>query len=209
MGFSSRNSQSMGTEFHHSRWVVPLWIFPVLQFNTAPLIARDTCNPHIPGTLFVGSQQFSWTWSWSKQSYRRVLHNEVTSSHRPAALPAAAQTTGTKTKWHKSCTSLQNNSDVEVSLLVCVQWHRQRAGKKFKTGMNQAQKTWKLLGCKSIIPSTHYHFVPGSVFRTTHKERVLKSTASSVWAIQSNLSQEMVCAPLASSNSAYNHQNYT
>lgn len=36
------------------------------------------------------------------------------------------------------------------------------------------------LGCKCIIPSTDYHFVPGSTLRPTHTERVLKSTTSSV-----------------------------
>lgn len=130
----------MGVGFHHTRWVVPLWIFPALQFYTASLIATDTCYPHALGTLFVGSQQLSWTWSWSKQSYRRVLHNKVTSSHRPAALPAAAQTTATKNKWHKSCTSRQNNSDLEVSPLLCVQWHKQRAGKNARQGWTKFRK---------------------------------------------------------------------
>lgn len=131
---------SMGIEFHHSPRVVPLWIFPALQIYTSLLIARDTCNPHTLGTLSVGSQQFSWTWSWSKQSYRRVLHNEVTSSHRPAALPAAAQTTGTKNKWHNSCTSLQNYSDLAVSPLICVQWHKWRAGKNARQGWIKLRK---------------------------------------------------------------------
>lgn len=124
----------------HSLKVVPLWIFPALQFDTSLLIARDTCNPHALGTLFVGSQQFSWTWPWSKLSYRRVLHNEVTSSHRPAASPAAAQTTGTKNKCHNSCTSLQNDSDLAPSPLLCVQWHKRRAAKNARQGWIKLRK---------------------------------------------------------------------
>lgn len=144
MGFPSRNSsQSTGIEFHHTCWVVPLRIFPALQFYTSLLIARDTCNPHALGTLFVGSQQFSWTGSWSKKSYRKVLHNKVTSSHRPAALPvAAAQTTGAKNKGHNSysCTSLQNDSDLAASLLLSVQWHERRAGKNARQGWTKLRK---------------------------------------------------------------------
>lgn len=141
MDFSSRNSQSVGIEFHHTCWVVPLWIFPALQFYTSLLMARDTCNQHTPGTQFVVSQQFSWTWSWNKQSYRRVLHNKVRSSHRPGALPAAAaQTTGTKIKWHNSCTSLQNYLDLTASLLLSVKWHEQRAGKNTRQGWTKLRK---------------------------------------------------------------------
>lgn len=68
----------------------------------------------------LSAVQLDVTGECYKQSYRRVLHNEVTSSHRPAALSAAAQTTDTKNKWHKSCTSLQNNSGWELSPLLCV-----------------------------------------------------------------------------------------
>lgn len=180
MDFSSRNSQSVGREFHHTCWVVPLWIFPALQFYTSLLMARDTCNQHTPGTQFVVSQQFSWTWSWNKQSYRRVLHNKVRSSHRPGALPAAAaQTTGTKIKWHNSCTSLQNYLDLTASLLLVFN-DMSRELAKIQDRAEPSSGNTETLGCKCIIPSTDYHFVPGSTLRPTHTERVLKSTTSSV-----------------------------
>lgn len=174
-GFSSKNSRSVGKEFHHAGCVVPLWIFPALQFYTSPLIGRDTCSPHALGTQFVGSQQFRWTWPGSKQSYRRVLHNEVMSSHRPAVLLAAAQSTGTKNKWHNSCTSLQNDSDLAASPLLCVQQHSRELVKMLESSSENTET----LGCKYLTRSPD-HFAPGSILRTTHKERVLKSATRRV-----------------------------
>lgn len=186
--------------------VVGLWIFPALQFHTSLLIARDTCNPHALGTLFVGSQQFSWTWSWSKQSYRRVFHNEVTSSHRPAALPAAAQTTGTENKWHNSCTSLQNYSDLAVSPPICVQWHKWRAGKNARHGWIKLQKH-RNFRMQVYDPQ---HRLPFCSWERSQNYTQVKSSKICYKPCVSYPVQPIsgkVCTPLASNGSACNHQN--
>lgn len=113
----------------------------------------------------------------------------MTSSHTRTALPAAAQTTGTKKKWRNSCISLQNNPALAASPPLCVHWPTQRTGKKARHSWIRPRKQ-RNFWMEVYDPHTDYHFASVSVFRTAHKEIVLKAITNSVWASWCSLSWE-------------------
>lgn len=113
----------------------------------------------------------------------------MTSSHRQTALPAAAQTTGTKTKSRNSCTSVQNDPALAASPPLCVHWPMQRTCKNARHSWSRPRKQ-RNFWMQVYNPHTDYHFASVNVFRTSHKEIVLKAITNSMWASWCSLSRE-------------------
>lgn len=147
--------------------VVRLWIFPALQFHTSLLIARDTCNPHVLGTLWALSSLAGHGHEASKVTGECYITKWRVHTGRQLCLlllkPQAPKTSGTiPALFYKTILIWQCHLQFVFSDINGEQV-------KMQDMVESSSGNTETLGCKCMTPSTDYHFAPGSILRMTHK----------------------------------------